>query len=57
MGNRLLNEKIRKYDITDVIMCSYDCLDPLFCFYDDEKKFPILAYIIIFIYMNGLTYL
>ena len=49
-GNRLLNEKIRKYDITDVIMCSYDCLDPLFAFMTMKKVSYIGIYYYIYLY-------
>lgn len=49
-GNRLLNEKIRKYDITDVIMCSYDSLDPFFAFMTVKNVSYVGIYYYIYIY-------
>lgn len=52
-GNRLLNEKIRKYDITDVIMCSYDSLDPFFAFMTVKNVSYVGIYYYIYLYVRG----
>lgn len=48
--NKLLNEKIRNNNITDVIMCSYDRWDPLFAFMTVKGVSYIGIYYYIYLY-------
>lgn len=48
--NKLLNDKIQSYNITDVIMCSYDRFDPLFAFMTVKGVSYIGIYYYIYLY-------